>query len=234
MNKLILIPVAVLMLATVISCESTQKVQNLKLENASDSLSYAIGYNIGQSFKEQKLTEVDPQLMAVVINAILADDTAGLKMDGTTSVTFIQGYMQKKQEMEDAKAKEEGIKYLEENAKKSGVKVTPSGVQYEVITAGNGKTPVDGDNVTIHYTGTFVDGKEFDSSVRNGQPVTYPVNGFTPGFSEALKMMKEGDKWRVVIPSDLAYGPAGFQGVIPPNAVLIFELELLKVSPATK
>ena len=230
-----MIPVAALMLATVMSCESTQKVQNLKLENASDSLSYAIGINIGQSFKEQKLTEVDAQLMAVVINAILQNDTTGMKMDATSSITFIQTYMQKKQQLEDEKAKTDGIKYLEENAKKAGVTVTTSGLQYEVIKSGNGISPKDGDDVTIHYVGTFIDGEEFDSSVRNGQPVTYSVNGFTKGFSEALKMMKEGDKWKVTIPSELAYGPNGFQGVIPPNAVLVFELELIKVTtPADK
>lgn len=209
------------------SCEGT-KVQNVKLENAADSLSYAIGVNIGESFKEQKLTEVDAEIMAAVINAIINNDTAGMKMTSDQSITFIQGYMSKKQEMEAQKTIEEGKKLLEENAKRSGVTVTPSGLQYEVIKSGTGASPVDGDRVTVHYRGTFINGEEFDSSI-GGEPATFNMNQVVIGWQEALKLMKVGDKWNVWLPSDIAYGPNGYMGVIPPNATLIFELELLDV-----
>lgn len=220
------------MFALVISSCKETKIQNVKMENSADSLSYAIGINIGESFKEQKITEVNTDLMAAVIRAILTDDTIGLKMNDSSSLAFLNSYMRKKAEIESAKAKKEGEDWLAANAKKEGVMVTPSGLQYKIISSGTGATPVDGDQVTVHYTGKFIDGEIFDSSVRNGQPVTLGVNGFMQGFSEALKMMKVGDKWNIYIPSELGYGPAGYQGFIPPNAVLEFELELLGVIPA--
>lgn len=211
------------------SCKET-KIQNVKMENAADSLSYAIGVNIGQSFKQQEITEVNTELMANVIKAILNGDTLGLKMNDSSSMAFLNTYMRKKQEMEMEKSKVEGEKWLEDNAKKPGVVVTPSGLQYSIIKSGNGISPVDGDLVTIHYTGKFIDGEEFDGSVKGGEPVTHPVNDFVKGWQEGLKMMKEGDKWNLFVPSELGYGPGGFQGFIPPNATLIFELELIKVS----
>ncbi|HRF77318.1 MAG TPA: FKBP-type peptidyl-prolyl cis-trans isomerase N-terminal domain-containing protein, partial [Chitinophagales bacterium] len=165
------------------SCKET-KIQNVKMENSADSLSYAIGVNIGQSFKQQEITEVNTELMATVIKAILNGDTIGLKMNDSSSMAFLNTYMRKKQEMEMEKDKEEGKKWLEENAKKSGVVVTPSGLQYSVIKSGNGISPVDGDTVTIHYVGKFIDGEEFDNSIKSGQPVTYPVNDFIKGWTE--------------------------------------------------
>jgi FKBP-type peptidyl-prolyl cis-trans isomerase FklB len=211
------------------SCKET-KIQNVKMENSADSLSYAIGVNIGQSFKQQEITEVNTELMATVIKAILNGDTVGLKMNDSSSMAFLNTYMRKKQEMEMEKDKEEGKKWLEENAKKPGIVITPSGLQYSIIKSGNGISPVDGDTVTIHYVGKFIDGEEFDNSIKSGQPVTYPVNDFIKGWTEGLKMMKEGDKWNLYVPSELGYGPGGFQGFIPPNATLIFEVELLKVT----
>ena len=231
MNKLSVLPIAAMFALVISSCKET-KIQNVKMENSADSLSYAIGINIGESFKEQKITEVNTDLMAAVIRAILTDDTIGLKMNDSSSLAFLNSYMRKKAEIESAKAKKEGEDWLAANAKKEGVMVTPSGLQYKIISSGTGATPVDGDQVTVHYTGKFIDGEIFDSSVRNGQPVTLGVNGFMQGFSEALKMMKVGDKWNIYIPSELGYGPAGYQGFIPPNAVLEFELELLGVIPA--
>jgi len=231
MNKLTVLPIAALFAVVISSCKET-KIQNVKMENGADSLSYAIGINIGESFKEQKITEVNTEIMAAVIKAILTDDTLNLKMTDSSSLAFLNTYMSKKAELETAKAKKEGEDWLAANAKKEGVITTQSGLQYKIITSGTGVSPVDGDQVVVHYTGKFIDGEIFDSSAKNGQPVTYPVTGFMKGWTEALKMMKVGDKWNLYIPSELGYGPAGYQGFIPPNAALEFEVELLGVIPA--
>lgn len=124
---------------------------------------------------------------------------------------------------------EAGKTFLAENAKQDGVNVTASGLQYMEIEAGEGATPSASDHVTVHYKGTLIDGTEFDSSYSRGQPATFPVGGVIPGWVEALQMMKEGAKWRLFIPSDLAYGARGAGAVIPPNAALIFDVELLKI-----
>lgn len=119
--------------------------------------------------------------------------------------------------------------YLTTNRAKPGVVVTPSGLQYRVITAGTGRKPYASDQVTVHYRGTLIDGKEFDSSVARNEPATFPVGGVIAGWIEALQMMPEGSKWELVIPANLAYGSRGAGGVIPPDATLIFEVELLKI-----
>ncbi len=231
MKKIILLPVVALFAVVITSCKET-KIQNVTMKNTADSLSYAIGINIGQSFKEQKITDINTDMMADVIHAIITEDTVGLKLTDSTALAFLNTYMKKKAEAETAIKKEEGTKWLEEMAKKPGVKKTASGMYYQVITSGTGATPVDGDQVTVHYTGKFSDGKEFDSSIKRGQPAILLVNQFMPGMTEGLKMMKEGDKWNLYIPSELGYGPEGYQGFIPPNAALEFEVELLKVTPA--
>jgi FKBP-type peptidyl-prolyl cis-trans isomerase FklB len=129
------------------------------------------------------------------------------------------------------KNKREGATFLADNAKKEGVKTLPSGLQYKVIREGKGATPRSADAVTTHYRGTFLDGAEFDSSYRRNEPATFPVKGVIKGWTEALQLMKVGDKWQLYVPSDLAYGPQG-RDEIPPNATLIFDIELLDVKPA--
>ena len=127
------------------------------------------------------------------------------------------------------KNKADGERFLAENAKKEGVKVLSSGLQYKEITPGTGKSPKTDDTVTTHYKGTLIDGTEFDSSYKRGQPATFPVSGVIPGWTEALLLMKEGAKWQLFVPSNLAYGERGAGQVIGPNATLIFEVELLTV-----
>jgi len=122
----------------------------------------------------------------------------------------------------------DGATFLAENANKEGVVVTASGLQYEIIETGSGKTPGATDTVVTHYAGTFLDGSEFDSSIKRGEPLSFPVNGVIAGWTEALMLMQEGDKWRLFVPSDLAYGPSGV-GPIPPNSTLIFEVQLIEV-----
>jgi FKBP-type peptidyl-prolyl cis-trans isomerase FkpA len=126
-------------------------------------------------------------------------------------------------------ALEKGEKFLAENSKREGVKSTPSGLQYEVITEGKGKTPKATDTVLVHYKGTTIDGKEFDSSYKRGEPIEFPLNGVIPGWTEGVQLMKEGSKYRLFIPSKLAYGKRGAGGAIGPDETLIFEVELLKV-----
>ncbi len=122
-----------------------------------------------------------------------------------------------------------GKAFLEKNKTVAGVTTLPSGIQYKVITKGNGKSPAPTDQVSVHYRGTLVSGVEFDSSYKRNQPATFPVNQVIKGWQEILPMMKEGDKWEVAIPSDLAYGPPGRGGAIGPNETLIFEIELLSI-----
>jgi len=127
------------------------------------------------------------------------------------------------------KNKKEGEIFLEANKKKEGVQTLPSGLQYKVLKAGAGKKPTATDTVTVHYRGTLIDGKEFDSSYQRGKPVTFPVNGVIPGWTEALPLMEEGAKWELFIPSNLAYGERGAGRDIGPNATLIFEVELISI-----
>ena len=133
-----------------------------------------------------------------------------------------------------AKVKSKQTDFLTANAKKEGVKVLPSGLQYKVIKSGSGKTPKATDSVKVHYHGTLIDGTVFDSSVDRGEPITFPVNGVIKGWTEALQLMKEGDKWQLFIPSDLAYGERGAPPKIAPNSTLVFEVELLAVEPPAK
>ena len=155
--------------------------------------------------------------------------------DAAKVSTEFQTAMQKKQEDKQKALSEtngtEGIKFLADNKAKEGVQTTASGLQYKVITAGTGVKPKSTDTVKVHYTGKLVNGTVFDSSVKRGEPVEFPVNGVIPGWIEALQLMPQGSKWELYIPSDLAYGPAGNQG-IPPASALIFEVELLEVKAA--
>ena len=135
----------------------------------------------------------------------------------------------KAQAVEAGKVSEVGKKFLDENAKKSGVKTTASGLQYEIMKEGNGPKPLATDTVVVHYHGTTVEGKVFDSSVTRGKPATFPVNQVIPGWTEALQLMPVGSKWKLVIPANLAYGERGAGADIKPNSVLVFEVELLEI-----
>jgi FKBP-type peptidyl-prolyl cis-trans isomerase len=126
-------------------------------------------------------------------------------------------------------ALEKGEAFLKENATKEGVKTTPSGLQYKVLVEGRGKSPKATDTVTVNYRGTLIDGREFDSSYKRGEPISFPLNGVIPGWTEGVQLMKEGAKYQFTIPSKLAYGSRGAGGVIGPDETLIFEVELLKV-----
>jgi FKBP-type peptidyl-prolyl cis-trans isomerase FklB len=156
-----------------------------------------------------------------------------------TAISGLQKDLQAKQQerakVQGEKNKKEGEAFLAQNKTKAGVKTLPSGLQYKVITEGKGKTPKANDTVTVQYKGTLIDGTEFDSSYKRGQPATFPVNGVIKGWTEALQLMKEGSKWQLFIPADLAYGASGTPGgPIGPNAVLIFDVELVSIKAEEK
>ena len=146
------------------------------------------------------------------------------------SQMFVQNYISEIQQKKIELAKQENIDFLTENAKKKGVNITESGLQYEIIEKGKSSvSPVAEDNVTVHYTGTLIDGTVFDSSMQRGEPSTFGVSQVIEGWTEGLQLMSVGDKFRMVIPADLAYGPRGERG-IPPNSTLVFEVELISVN----
>lgn len=203
-----------------------------------DKVSYSIGAQIGQNFKRQAI-DINLDAMVQGIRDALAGGELALGEDEMRQIMsdFMQRNMAKMQERRKAEAAEnlaEGNAFLEANKSKPGVKVLLSGLQYKVINEGTGKSPGANDRVKTNYAGRLIDGTEFDSSYKRGQPAEFAVKGVIPGWTEALQLMKEGGKWQLYIPANLAYGERGNRG-IPPNATLIFDIELLEVvagSPA--
>ena len=194
-----------------------------------DKASYCIGLNIGNSLKQQAL-DIDPEKVAAGIRDVLSNAKPLLtEQEVQATLMEFQKLVLSQRAEKGKKNKTDGEAYLAENKKKKGVETLPSGLQYSVITAGKGKKPKATDTVTTHYRGTLIDGTEFDSSYKGGEPVSFPVKGVIPGWTEALQLMPVGSKWKLFIPSDLAYGESG-QGPIPPHSALVFEIELLGIS----
>ena len=210
--------------------------QGAKLDTQKDKVSYIIGQNIGNSFKQQGLDGevVDLDVLRAGIDDALAGVEPKIPEDQIAEImtAFQQELTARTDSVNSAKGeanKKAGEEFLAENAKKEGVTVLPSGLQYKVITEGTGEKPGLTSMVSVHYTGTLIDGTEFDSSHKRGQPATFPVNGVISGWTEALQLMPEGSKWMLYIPSDLAYGEQAAGPDIGPNSTLIFEVELLSV-----
>ncbi len=222
------------MAMTVLSACSQGQKGRTPLKTEMDSVSYAIGADIGNNFKRSKLDSVNLDAMREGMRDGL-DST--VKMDEMTMQTVVQNYMMRLQEKRQAQEREEGEanrvvgeEYLMENAKRPGVTTTGTGLQYEVITMGTGPKPTATDRVKVHYVGTLINGEEFDGSVKRGEPVVFGVTQVIPGWVEALQLMPTGSKWKLHIPSDLAYGPSrGPGGDLPPHSVLIFEIELIEI-----
>ena len=220
--------------------QGTVELKDAKSKDATDpkdaarNASYGIGLNLGRTLKKQA-AEVDAELLA----RGLKDGLAGAKpmltdAQITEALRAFQAQVTSRQQelakVEGEKNKKDGEAFLAANAKKEGVKTLPSGLQYKVIKAGTGKSPKAADTVTVHYTGTLTDGTKFDSSEDRGQPASFQVNQVIPGWTEALQKMKVGDRWQIVIPSNLAYGERPRPGgPIPANATLIFNVELLGI-----
>lgn len=199
-----------------------------------DRISYALGLSMGNNFKASGIETLDVADFSAGVASVFNGEQPKMSYDEAKAEIqkFFTAMEERQREAAAAIAKvnsEAGEAFLKENGIREGVKTTESGLQYEVIEEGNGAMPKAGDDVTVHYTGTLIDGTVFDSSVERGAPATFGVTQVIPGWVEALQMMKEGAKWRLFIPSNLAYGPNGAGGIIGPNATLIFDVELIKV-----
>jgi len=223
MKLKLIVVLGILFFASQVSAE-----EKLVLKNLKEKVSYSIGLNMGSNMKRQSV-DIDLNIFAKGIQ----DGLVGAKPLLTdqeiqeTMVAFQKEMMEK--------YKKQGEGFLAENKKKEGVKTLTDGLQYKVIKAGTGKKPKADDTVTVNYRGTLIDGTEFDSSYKRGQPATFAVSGgVIKGWTEALQLMEEGAKWELFIPSDLAYGERGRPGVIGPNATLIFEVELVSIKEKPK
>jgi FKBP-type peptidyl-prolyl cis-trans isomerase FklB len=203
-------------------------VQAQQLENSMDSVSYSVGVLLAQSLKQQGLDKVDPKVLSQGISDVLTG--ADLQIDVNEANQIFQQYAQKRAEESSKEAVAAGQAFLKENGQRPEVTTTASGLQYLVINEGEGASPKATDKVTVHYRGTLLNGKQFDSSYDRGQPASFPVNGVIPGWIEALQLMKVGSKWRLFIPSELAYGARGAGQDIGPNETLVFEVELLEIN----
>lgn len=199
-----------------------------------DKLSYALGMSMGHNFKGSGIKAINADDFAAGVAAVYDGTKPAMSYDEAKRI--VQDFftnLEKEMQAEAAKAGAENLKigeaFLSENAKREGVTTTASGLQYEVIRKGVGDHPAASDRVEVHYTGKLIDGTVFDSSVERGVPATFGVTQVIPGWVEALQLMREGDKWRLYIPSTLAYGENGAGGVIGPNMTLIFDVELLRV-----
>ena len=199
-----------------------------------DKLSYALGLSMGQNFRASGIESINVQDFADGVASVFYGSTPKMSYDEAKKEIqqFFEALQAKQQEaaaaMADVNAKA-GQEFLAENGKRAEVKTTATGLQYEVLEEGTGAQPSAGDQVKVHYTGKLIDSTVFDSSVERGEPATFGVTQVIPGWVEALQLMKAGAKWRLFIPSNLAYGPNGAGGVIGPNQTLIFDVELLEV-----
>jgi len=203
--------------------------ENLVLKNQKEKVSYIIGMDIGGNLKKQSI-DVDPNILAKGIQDALGDAKPLLTdQEIQETMAAFKKEMMIKQEEIAKKNKSDGEAFLAENKKKEGVKTLPSGLQYKVIKAGTGKKPKLDDTVAANYRGTLLDGTEFDSSYKRGQPARFQVSSVIPGWAEALQLMEEGAKWQLFVPSNLAYGQRGAGRAIGPNTALIFEIELVSI-----
>jgi len=189
-------------------------------------LSYALGVSIGKGVKSQGLEEISKEAFLQAITDVYKDD---VKLTDQEANQFLQQEFAKLAQKKAESAKADGVTYLEENGKKDGVNVTESGLQYEVITEGNGPKPGPTDRVEVHYHGTLIDGSVFDSSVERGKTSVFGVNQVIRGWTEGLQLMSTGSKYKFTIPQELAYGAQGSRGGIPPYSTLVFEVELVSI-----
>lgn len=192
-----------------------------------DKFSYSIGLGIGQNLKGMGTNDLNVEDFAQAVKDVLTGAEPAISHIEARQI--VNEYFEKLEARLNAENIEKGKVFLEENKKNPNVKVLPSGLQYEVIREGNGKKPKATDQVRCHYEGTLIDGTMFDSSIQRGQPAVFGVNQVIKGWVEALQLMSEGSKWKLYIPSELAYGANGAGEMIPPHSTLIFEVELLEV-----
>jgi FKBP-type peptidyl-prolyl cis-trans isomerase FklB len=225
MKRFILIVTASLLALPLLGQEKSPQLKDQK-----DKVSYSIGMNIGANLSRQKV-DINPDILAAGIKDAIAGKTQLTQDQVKEVMQQFEKDMEQKQKESGEKNKAEGAKFLEENKKKPGVKTTASGLQYKVEKEGTGPQPKATDMVTVQYRGTLIDGTEFDSSYKRGQPATFPLNGVIKGWTEGLQLMKQGGKYQFFVPSNLAYGERSVGPDIAANATLIFDVELLDVKP---
>jgi FKBP-type peptidyl-prolyl cis-trans isomerase FklB len=228
MKKLILFTgIAALMAAGCTSSKKAAKTQQGPLlTNNKDSMSYSLGVLIGHNLEQQNFDSLNTELLAKAIGEVMtsehSDSVTLIKQEDASMV--VNNYMMQKM----AREAEKQVQFLEENKKKSGVITTASGLQYKVVKEGTGKKPTVQDQVTVHYTGSLVNGRQFETSV-GGEPITFALGGVIAGWTEGLQLMTEGSTYIFYIPSNLGYGERGSPPKIGPNSTLIFEVQLLQV-----
>jgi len=210
------------------SCNRTSSVnKNVKLINEIDTVSYSLGVDIGNSVKQGGIEEININAFAAGFMQIIDGDSTSISPEKARK--NIQEFFKKLQNIKMENNLKEGKAFLEENKKKEGVITTKSGLQYKIITKGEGAIPTAEDKVRVHYQGTLLNGEVFDSSYERGEPSEFLLSRIIKGWQEALMLMPVGSKWKVFIPSDIAYGKRGTRGAIGPNMTLIFEMELLEI-----
>lgn len=200
----------------------------LKTEMSSiDSLSYSIGVQVAEYYKTQGVEKINTEYLKKAFNDVYSNTPLAISEDQCNM--NIQQKLQEYMANKIKAVKDSGQNFLEENKKRAGVVTLPDGMQYEILTKGSGPIPTAEDTVSANYIGTLIDGKEFDNSYKRGEPLRIPVSGVIKGWTEALQLMPVGSKWKLYIPSDLAYGDRGAGGVIPGGATLVFTIELLDI-----
>jgi len=224
MKKINLLIVSIALIFSSCTDTATYKTPETEMEK----VSYSLGVNMASSVKQQGMETIDAEAVAKAFADVFEENE--LDISEEESMTILQDFFGKMQAEKSAKANEAGAAYLAENGAKEGVITTESGLQYEVIVSGDGAKPTTADQVTVHYHGMLTDGTVFDSSVDRGQPATFGVTQVIKGWTEALQLMSIGDKWKLTIPSGLAYGDQGAGGMIGPGATLVFEVELLGIT----
>ncbi|MFT7108389.1 MAG: FKBP-type peptidyl-prolyl cis-trans isomerase FklB [Psychrobacter glaciei] len=221
------LPLIAMMAATVLVGCSAEK--DVTLETNIDKMSYGIGLSMARSVQDQPI-DINSDAMLMGLRDALADKEPRIAEEQIREAfTAVREDEMKKQQEGSEMAMKAGQDYIAETAKKEGVTATESGLLYEVLASGTGETPAATDTVEVHYHGTLISGEVFDSSVERGTPAKFPVNRVISGWTEALQLMKAGDKWRLHIPSTLAYGEQSPSPKIPANSALVFEVELLSV-----
>ncbi len=221
-------------LAALSSCQSGGTSESVSLNNEIDSVSYSLGVLLGQNNKQSlDATPGADDLDIDIITNAFKDQLKGEEslIESSDAMDMIQAFFNKAQEQVAIENAEKGEAFLAENKTKEGVTTTESGLQYEILVEGDGEKPTETQTVTCHYTGMLLDGTVFDSSVERGEPASFPLNQVIAGWTEVLQLMPVGSKWKVYIPSELAYGETGVSsGQIGPNETLIFEIELLGIA----
>jgi len=217
-----------LVVSVISSCQNlTQQKFNFDEANELEKVSYSIGINVATSIKSEGLDSINSFYISKGFQDVFENKDLAINIEESNKI--IGEYFNKKQDAKNQRLAIDSKIFLEKNKQKDGVMTTESGLQYLILSEGRGNNPTLNDNVTVHYHGTLIDGTIFDSSVDRKEPASFPLNGVIPGWQEALQMMSVGSKWKIFIPSELAYGESG-AGAIGPNSTLIFEVELLSIN----